>query len=163
MTMYPPFDALRARIREARSQGHVVTSPAIAKPRFQVVAETVIGPMLRHAAHVLWQEGVPASVVSELAAEPPYLALRTDELGVAVYFWASADPDQLLWALHSGEGYGDTQTLPYDFLAPVRVASLLEQVMASLLGLPEAGAQCGPQRNGAPTATEGPGQQSAAA
>lgn len=55
MTKYPPLDALRARIRGARSQDHVVTSPTIATLRFQVAAETLLGPLLRHAAHVLWR------------------------------------------------------------------------------------------------------------
>lgn len=163
MITHPPFDALRTRLREARAQGRLITPPSIAKPRFQALAETVLGPLLRHAAHVLWLEGVPTSVLSELEADPPYLALRADELGVAVYFWASSDPDQLLWALHDGEGYGDTHTLPYDFLSPARVASLLEQVIASLLSLPEARTQCGPLVNGVPTAIEGTGQPSVAA
>lgn len=92
MTTYPPFDALRAHIREARAQGMRVTSPSLATRRFQVIAETVIGPMLRHVAHVLWQEGVPASVIDQLDADPSHVAVRVDEEAVAVYFWASADP-----------------------------------------------------------------------
>lgn len=163
MTTHPPFDALRTRLREARAQGRLITPPTIATPRFHAVAETVLGPTLRHAAHVLWLEGLPASVLSGLDADPPHLALRADELEVAVYFWPSTDPDQLLWALHSGDGYGDTHALPYDFLSPARIASLLEQVMASLLGLPEAGAQSAPQANGAPPATDGTGHQPVAA
>lgn len=59
MTTYSPFDALRVRLREARAQGRRVTSPTLARQRFQVVVDTVIGPMLRHVAHVLWQEGGP--------------------------------------------------------------------------------------------------------
>lgn len=163
MTTYPPFDALRTRLREARAQGRLITPPALAKPRFHAVSETVLGPTLRHAAHVLWQEGVPASVLMGLDADPPHLALRADEFGVAVYFWASTDPDQLLWALHSGDGYGATHELRYDFLSPARFASLLEQVMASLLGLPEFRAELAQPANIPSAAPEGTGQQPLAA
>lgn len=134
MTTYPPFDALRARIREARAQGVRVTSPSLATRRFQVIAETVIGPMLRHVAHVLWQEGVPASVISELGADPSHVAVRVDEEAVAIYFWASVDPDQLRWAIHGRDGYGPTHAVPYDFLSAAHLASLLEQGLALLLG-----------------------------
>lgn len=163
MTNHPPFDALRTRLREARAQGRLITPPAIATPRFHAVAETVLGPLLRHAAHVLWLEGLPASVLSGLDADPPHLALRADELEVAVYFWPSTDPDQLLWALHSSDGYSDTHELRYDFLSPARFASLLEQVMASLLGLPEVRAELAEPANRPSAAQEGTGQQSLAA
>jgi len=163
MTTYPPFDALRIRLREARAQGRLITPPALAKPRFHAVSETVLGPLLHHAAQVLWLEGVPASVLSGLDADPPHLALRADELGVAVYFWVSTDPDQLLWALHSGEGYGEPHALPYDFLSPARFASLLEHVIASLLGLPEVRAELAPPANRPSAAPEGTGQQPVAA
>lgn len=158
MTTYPPFDALRARIRESRLHGVLVTSPAIATRRFQVVAEMVIGPMLRHLVHVLWQEGVPASIISELDGDPPHMALRTDELAVAVYFWASADPDQLLWAIHSGDGYGDIHAVHYDVLSPARLASLLENILGALLGLSSpAGVPTVLHRSDAPSAVEGTG------
>ncbi|GMV48848.1 MAG: hypothetical protein AMXMBFR67_03910 [Nitrospira sp.] len=163
MTTYPPFDALRTRLREARAQGRLITPPAIAKPRFHAVSETVLGPLLRHAVHILWQEGVPASVLSGLEADPPHLALRADEFGVAVYFWASTDPDQLLWALHSGDGYGETHELRYDFLSPARVVSLLEHVIPALLGLPEVHAPFAPLATGPSGATEGTGHQPVAA
>ena len=164
MTTHPPFDALRTRLREARAQGRLITPPTLAKPRFHVAAEVVLGPVLRHAAHVLWLEGVPATMVSELDADPPYIAVRLDHhLGVGIYFWTGTDPNTILWAIHSGDGYGDTQTVPYDFLSPARVASLLEQVIGSLLGLPEAGTPFAQQANTAPTATGGTGQQPVAA
>lgn len=163
MTTYPPFDSLRARLRETRAQGCLITPPDIATPRFRAVAESVLGPMLRHAAHVLWLEGVPASVVVGLDADPSHLALRLDDRGVAVYFWTSTDPDRLLWALHSGDGYGETQALPYDFLSPARFASLLEQVMVSLLGLPEVRAEFAPRTHGPSAASEGTSQQQVAA
>lgn len=135
MTTYPPFEALRVRLREARAHGRRVTSPTLARQRFQVIAETVIGPMLRHVAHVLWQEGVPASVLTELDADPSHVAIRLDEQALAIYFWASADPDQLRWAIHGGDGYGPTHSVPYDFLTAAHLASLLEQTLAALLGL----------------------------
>ncbi len=135
MTTYPPFDALRVRLREARAHGRRVTSPALARPRFQVIAETVIGPMLRHVAHVLWQEGVPASVLTELDADPSHIAIRIDEQAVAIYFWAVADPDQLRWAIHGCDGYGPTHSVPYDFLTAAHLASLLEQTLAGLFEL----------------------------
>lgn len=163
MTTYPPFDALRTRLREARAQGRLITPPVIAKSRFHALSETVLGPTLRHAAHVLLLEGVPASVLDGLSADPPHLALRADEPDVAVYFWASTDPDQLLWALHSGDGYGDTHELRYDFLSPARFASLLEQVMASILGLPEVRAELAHPTNSSSAAPEGTGQQTLAA
>jgi hypothetical protein len=163
MTTHPPFDALRTRLREARAQGRLITPPAIATPRFQAVAETVLGPLLRHAAQVLRLEGLPASVLSGLDADPPHLALRADELDMAIYFWPSPDPDQLLWALHSCDGYGDTHVVPYDFLSPARVVSLLEHVIASLLGLPETHAPFAPLATGTSGATEGTGQQPVAA
>ena len=45
MTTYPPFDSLRARLREARAQGCLITPPDIATPRFHAMAESVLGPM----------------------------------------------------------------------------------------------------------------------
>ena len=152
MTTYPPFDSLRVRLREARAHGRRVTSPTLARQRFQVIAETVIGPMLRHVAHVLWQEGVPASVITELDADPSHLAVRLDEETLAIYFWACADPDQLRWAIHSGDGYGPTHSVPYDFLTAAHLASLLEQTLAALLGLPTPTGECTAQAsNGVPS------------
>lgn len=152
MTTYPPFDALRVRLREARAQGVRVTSPTLARQRFQVIVDTVIGPMLRHVAHVLWQEGVPASVLTELDADPSHVAVRLDEQAVAIYFWASADPDQLRWAIHGGDGYGPTHSMPYDFLTAAHLASLLEQTLTALLGLsPSTGERTNQASHGVPS------------
>lgn len=133
MTTYPPFDALRACIREARAQGHVVTAPALAKPRFQVMVEMMLGPMLRHAAHVLWLEGVPASAIIELDVDPPHVAISLDDYAIGVYFWPSSDPDSVQWAVQSSGEYGQIYTVAYHALPPSRLASLLERTMEDLL------------------------------
>lgn len=132
MTMYPPFDALRARIREARAHGQFETSPALAKQRFHVMAETILGPMLRHAAHLLWLEGVPASAMIELDADPPHVAIHMDDYAVGIYFWPSSDPDAVQWAIQTSGEYGQIHTVAYDALPPSRLASLLERTIEEL-------------------------------
>jgi len=133
MTMYPPFDALRACIREARAQGHFETSPALAKPRFHVMAEAILGPMLRHAADVLWLEGVPASAIIALDADPPHVAICMDDHAMGIYFWPSSNPDSVQWAIQSSGEYGQIHTVPYHALPPSRLASLLERTIEELL------------------------------
>lgn len=132
MTMYPPFDALRACIREARVHGQFETSSALAKPRFHVMAEAILGPMLRHAVHVLWLEGVPASAIIELDADPPHVAIRMDDYAMGVYFWPSSDPDSVQWAVQSSGEYGQIHTVAYHALPPSRLASLLERTIEEL-------------------------------
>lgn len=132
MTTYPPFDALRACIREVRAQGHVVTAPALAKPRFRAVAETVLGPMLRHMANVLWLEGVPASPTIELDVDLPHVAISLDGYAMGIYFWPSPDPDSIQWAVQSAGEYGQIHTVAYYALPPSRLASLVERTMEEL-------------------------------
>lgn len=132
MTTYPPFDALRACIREAHANGQFEISPTLAKPRFHVMTETIFGPMIRHAAHVLWLEGVPATATVELDADPPYVAIRMDDHAMAVYFWPSSDPDSVQWAVQSSGEYGQIHTVAYDSLPPSRLASLLERTIEEL-------------------------------
>jgi hypothetical protein len=132
MTTYPPFDALRACIREVRAHGHVVTAPANAKTRFRVVAETVLGPMLRHVAHVLWLEGVPASPIIELDVDLPHVAISLDEYAMGIYFWPSPNPDSIQWAVQSAGKYGQIHTVAYHALPPSRLVSLVERTMEEL-------------------------------
>ena len=132
MTMYPPFDALRACIREARAHGQFETSPALAKPRFHVMAETILGPMVRHAAHVLWLEGVPASAMIELDADPPHVAICMDDYAMGIYFWPSSDPDAVQWAIQTSGEYGQIHTVTDHALPPSRLASLLERSIEEL-------------------------------
>jgi hypothetical protein len=132
MMTYPPFDALRACIREARAHGQFEISPALAKPRFHVMAETILEPMLRHAAHVLWLEGVPASAIIELDADPPHVAIGMDDHAMGVYFWPSSDPDSVQRAAQSSGEYGQIHTVAYHALPPSRLASLLERTIEDL-------------------------------
>jgi hypothetical protein len=132
MTTYPPFEALRACIREARAHRQFEISPALAKPRFYVMAETILGPMLRHAAHILWLEGVPASAIIELDSDPPHVAIRMDDRAMGVYFWPSSDSDSVQWAVQSSGEYGQIHTVAYHALPPSRLASLLERTIEEL-------------------------------
>jgi hypothetical protein len=132
MTTYPPFDALRACIREVRAQGHVVTAPALAKPRFRAMAETVLGPMIRHVANVLLLEGVSASPIIELDVDLPHVAISLEDYATGIYFWPSSDPDCIQWAVQSAGEYGQIHTMAYHALPPSRLASLVERTMEEL-------------------------------
>lgn len=113
-----------------------MTQPGIAFRRFHAVVDTVMAPMVRHLAQVLWEEGIPASAIIEWDEDPPYIALRLDQTPLGVFVWPSSDPDSIHWANHLADGYDRIHTIEYQALTAARLASLFERTLEDILGSP---------------------------
>lgn len=139
MPVHDPFPTLRDVLHRSQDQGWLVLSPSMTVPRFVALADLEMAPLLRHLAHRLITEGVPAEAVVELDAVEPWLGLFLNpEWSWGLFIQPFTLTQMRLTLRHASDPLAETShPLHYRQFTPARFAYVLERAVERLLIAPE--------------------------
>lgn len=138
MTQFSPFTTLRTLIHQAQRDGRLVPSPVAARKQFDTLILNEVGPILKHLASVLSQEGLSTEAFLELDHDPPYIELRIEESEAQLLCRPTADFRSLTLSfrlLREGGCY-QMHDLPFHGFTGARLSFLLEEMLINVLLTP---------------------------